>query len=123
MSRLRWANLPVTAREIEAVRQAFGPGPEASDLTVLSAGDTGVGRAQAGEGVIGLPYALFVAGNRNTLLTLWPVDDSATAEFMRRFFARLKAGKAQPAALSGARQEFRQHPRWYAPFFWAAFVL
>ncbi|MDO8786757.1 MAG: CHAT domain-containing protein, partial [Sulfuritalea sp.] len=34
-----------------------------SDLTVLSACDTGVGRTQAGESVMGLPYALFVAGN------------------------------------------------------------
>ena len=57
-----------------------------SDLTVLSACDTGVGKTLAGEGVMGLPYALFVAGNKNTLLSLWPVDDDATAEFMRTFF-------------------------------------
>lgn len=56
-----------------------------SDLTVLSACDTGAGKTQAGEGVMGLPYALFVAGNKNTLLSLWPVDDDATAEFMRLF--------------------------------------
>jgi CHAT domain-containing protein len=77
-----------------------------SDLTVLSACDTGVGKIQAGEGVMGLPYALFVAGNKNTLLSLWPVDDDATAEFMTRFFSHLKSGKSQALALQTTKQEF-----------------
>jgi hypothetical protein len=94
-----------------------------SDLTVLSACDTGVGRTQAGESVMGLPYALFVAGNKNTLLSLWPVDDDATAEFMRRFFTKLKAGISQPDALRQTKQEFGQHPQWSNPRYWAAFVL
>jgi tetratricopeptide (TPR) repeat protein len=94
-----------------------------SDLTVLSACDTGVGRTQAGEGVMGLPYALFVAGNKNTLLSLWPVDDEATAEFMRRFFTKIKAGTSQPDALRQTKQEFMQHPDFSEPKFWAAFVL
>lgn len=94
-----------------------------SDLTVLSACDTGVGKVQAGESVVGLPYALFVAGNRNTLLSLWPVADEATAEFMARFFGKLKQGKSQPVALSETKQEFMRHPTWSRPVFWAAFVL
>jgi tetratricopeptide (TPR) repeat protein len=94
-----------------------------SDLTVLSACDTGVGKTQAGESVMGLPYALFVAGNKNTLLSLWPVDDDATAEFMKRFFTKLKAGAKQPDALTETKREFMQHPQWSAPKYWAAFVL
>lgn len=94
-----------------------------SDLTVLSACDTGVGKTQAGEGVMGLPYALFVAGNKNTLLTLWPVDDNATAEFMSQFFTKLKSGTPQPEALAQTKRAFMQHPQWSAPKYWAAFVL
>jgi len=94
-----------------------------SDLTVLSACDTGVGRTQAGESVMGLPYALFVAGNKNTLLSLWPVDDDATAEFMRHFFTKIKGGTSQPDALRQTKQEFMQHPQWSNLRFWAAFVL
>ena len=94
-----------------------------SDLTVLSACDTGVGRTQAGESVMGLPYALFVAGNKNTLLSLWPVDDDATAEFMSRFFTKLRVGTAQAEALRQTKQEFMQIPVWSQPKFWAAFVL
>jgi CHAT domain-containing protein len=94
-----------------------------SDLTVFSACDTGVGKTLPGEGVMGLPYALFVAGNKNTLLTLWPVDDAATAEFMSRFFKRLAGGSSQTAALTATKREFSIHPTWSAPGFWAAFVL
>ena len=94
-----------------------------SDLIVLSACNTGVGATLPGEGVMGLPYALFVAGNKNTLLTLWPVADDATAEFMSRFFTRLRQGESQVGALTAVKREFAQHPQWNAPRFWAAFVL
>jgi CHAT domain-containing protein len=51
------------------------------------------------------------------------VDDEATAEFMRRFFTKLKAGTTQVDALRETKQEFARHPQWSAPQFWAAFVL
>ena len=60
-----------------------------SDLVVLSACDTGMGKVIQGEGVMGLPYALYVAGNKNTLLSLWPVVDESTAEFMVIFFQKI----------------------------------
>ena len=41
-----------------------------SELIVLSACETALGPAVSGEGVLGLPYALFVAGNRNAVLTM-----------------------------------------------------
>lgn len=94
-----------------------------SDLTVLSAAIRVLVRLKAGESVMGLPYALFVAGNKNTLLTLWPVDHEATAEFMSRFFTKLKAGNKKHVALSLTKQEFMQHPIWRNLKYWAAFVL
>jgi CHAT domain-containing protein len=45
---------------------------------VLSACQTGLGEVVGGEGVMGLPYALYVAGNKNTLLSLWAISDEAT---------------------------------------------
>jgi CHAT domain-containing protein len=70
-----------------------------------------------------LPYALAVAGARATLLTLWRVDDAATAEFMRRLYRRLARGQRPASALAATKQEMRRHPRWSAPFHWAPFVL
>lgn len=94
-----------------------------SDLIVISACQTGAGRIIAGEGVAGLPYALFVAGNRNALLTLWPVADESTARFVARFFANLRSGVTQSAALARTKREFATKGRYTAPFHWAGFTL
>jgi CHAT domain-containing protein/tetratricopeptide (TPR) repeat protein len=95
----------------------------ASDLTVLSACDTGLGTAVSGEGVMGLPYALFIAGNTNTLLTLWPVSDDVTPRFMERFYARLKSGQTATRALAETKREFAADPKTRHPSVWAPFVL
>jgi CHAT domain-containing protein len=95
----------------------------ASDLVVLSACDTGAGRDIQGEGVMGLPFALFVAGNRNAVLSLWPVYDEGTAEFMRRFFARVRAGQAHADALAVTKRELAATKRYGDPAHWAGFVL
>lgn len=94
-----------------------------SDLIVLSACDTGVGSVVQGEGVMGLPYALYVAGNRNTLLSLWPVVDESTTQFMVAFFTRLKNGMPQVTALAETKREFARGARYGMPLYWAPFVL
>jgi hypothetical protein len=94
-----------------------------SDLVVLSACDTGIGRLVRGEGIVGLPYALFAAGARNTLMTLWPVHDAATAEFMTRFYEFIRDGMPQAAALAETKRAFLKHPRYSGEEFWAPFVL
>jgi CHAT domain-containing protein len=92
-------------------------------LIVLSACDTGVGKLVHGEGIIGLPYALYVAGNKNLLLTLWPIDDDATQEFMRQFFGYLKAGELASTALAKTKRAFARRDEYADPRFWAPFVL
>jgi CHAT domain-containing protein len=94
-------------------------------LIVLSACETGVGRIVQGEGVTGLPFALYVAGNRNTLLSLWPVVDESTALFMAEFFRRLRAGETQVQALNAVKRGFITDPerRYDAALFWAPFIL
>ncbi len=95
-----------------------------SDLVVLSACDTGRGTVLAGEGVMGLPYALLLAGTRDVLLTLWPVPDAAAADFMPRFYARLRKGMPPPRALRETKLEFsRSRGPQASAANWAAFVL
>jgi CHAT domain-containing protein len=96
-----------------------------TQLVVLSACSTGHGDVRTGEGVYGLQRSLTVAGARSTLLSLWKVDDAATAEFMARYYQRLKAGEGRSDALAAVQQEFRQHPieAWRHPYFWAAWQL
>ena len=52
-----------------------------SDLVYLSACQTGLGKAQDGEGIIGIPYALCIAGNQDTVMTLWETDDEKARAF------------------------------------------
>jgi CHAT domain-containing protein len=94
-----------------------------SDVTVLSACETGLGKTISGEGVMGLPFALLVAGSVNTVLSLWPVADEATAEFMQRYFAKLKAGQTPAQALTNTKREFAKDARFGNPVYWAPFVL
>jgi CHAT domain-containing protein/tetratricopeptide (TPR) repeat protein len=94
-----------------------------SDLMVLSACQTGLGETVSGEGIMGLPYALYIAGNKNTLMTLWKVDDAKTAEFMRRFFTKLNHGTSHIRALTETKREFMQAEKYQNPIYWAAFVL
>ena len=94
-----------------------------TDLVVLSACDTASGQLLSGEGVMGLPYALFVAGNRDALLTLFRVNDEFTARFMSRFFRYLRAGVDNASALALTKRAFRRDARYRDPRYWSPFVL
>jgi CHAT domain-containing protein/tetratricopeptide (TPR) repeat protein len=82
---------------------------EGTELVTLSACETGVGGVRSGEGVYGLQRSLAVAGARSSLLSLWKVDDALTAEFMRRYYNRLKTGEGRAEALRHTQAEFRDH--------------
>ena len=96
-----------------------------TELVVLSACSTGQGEVRTGEGVYGLQRSLTVAGARSTLLSLWKVDDAATAAFMTSFYKRLKAGEGRSDALAAVQKEFREGPipAWQHPYYWAAWQL
>ena len=110
----------LTAKEV-AHLQLWG-----TELVVLSACDTASGMLKTGEGVYGLQRALNVAGARSTLLSLWKVDDDATAYFMERYYTLLKQGKGRMEALLAVQEEFRSrplHPAWKDYRYWAAWQL
>ncbi len=46
-----------------------------AELVTLSGRETTLGREAGGEGFLGFPQALFIAGARSLLLSLWKVDD------------------------------------------------
>ena len=96
-----------------------------TELVVISACESGKGDIKAGEGVYGLKRAIAVAGARSSLLSLWKVDDRATAAFMESFYNKLKSGTGRAAALAATQKEFRQssNTTWSHPYVWAAFQL
>ena len=95
------------------------------DLLVLSACETGRGDEAFVGGVRGLPTAASLAGAKRALLTLWPVADDGTADFMVRFYEYLKRGRTYAEALRDTRRDAIEGkiPTARDPLVWAAFVL
>jgi CHAT domain-containing protein len=95
-----------------------------ADLVVLSGCETALGKKIEGEGLVGLTRGFMYAGTNRVMASLWKIDDRATAEFMRRFYAALLGKKMRPAAaLRAAQLEMRNDKRWSSPYYWAAFQI
>ncbi len=60
-----------------------------ADLVTLSACQTALGKAAGGEGYLGFTQALFLAGARSVVASLWKADDTATTLLMIRFYENL----------------------------------
>jgi CHAT domain-containing protein/tetratricopeptide (TPR) repeat protein len=89
-----------------------------ADLVTLSACQTGLGQEGRGEGLLGFSQALLSRGARSVVLSLWKVDDTATALLMQRFYQnwlgkRPGLDKAMPKAeaLREAKTWLRDLPR------------
>jgi CHAT domain-containing protein len=91
------------------------------NLVTLSACETGINAAAPGDELLGLARGFLLAGTPALLMSLWAVDDRATAEFMQHFYRHLQAGVGTAAALRQAQcQLLATYPH---PFFWAPFIL
>lgn len=97
-----------------------------TNLVVLSSCDSGSGELSASEGVMGLRRAFVQAGATDLVMTLWTVDDAATARLMVGFYQNYLTGMPLDSALTEMqRKEIRTsrssgshsaHPRYWAPF-------
>jgi CHAT domain-containing protein/tetratricopeptide (TPR) repeat protein len=72
-----------------------------ADLVTLSGCETALGKESGGEGFLGFSQALFVAGARSLVLSLWEVEDTPTMLLMRRFYENLLGRFDGPRRLSG----------------------
>jgi len=94
-----------------------------SDLVVLSACDTGIGKEVKGEGVMSINSAFLQAGAKSVVSSFWKVDDVATKNLMTEFYRGMAGdGLAPSAALRQAQIRMYNDPRYRSPFYWAAFA-
>jgi CHAT domain-containing protein/tetratricopeptide (TPR) repeat protein len=95
-----------------------------ADLVVLSACETGLGKQLRGEGLVGLTRGFMYAGSPRVVVSLWSVNDRATADLMIGLYdGMLAKGMAPSAALRAAQIALYRQERSRAPFYWAPFVL
>jgi CHAT domain-containing protein/Tfp pilus assembly protein PilF len=96
-----------------------------ADLVVLSGCRTGLGKEVKGEGLYGMTRGFMYAGSKRVLVSLWDVQDQATARLMSDLYRGLLGPKrsSTAAALRAAQIAIWREGRWQAPYYWAGFVL
>ncbi|MHA1778493.1 MAG: tetratricopeptide repeat protein, partial [Candidatus Heimdallarchaeaceae archaeon] len=99
-------------------------------LVTLSACETALGMKVRNEGYIGFAQALFIAGARSVVLSLWKVDDRATMLLMNRFYRNIiKKGYSKSYAIREAKLWLKDYTAkngekpYEHPFYWAGFIL
>lgn len=114
-SGLRFADRWVSSSDLETIDLR-------GVLAVLSACESGLHLSRGlGDEPTGLARTFIASGASAVLVTLWPVDDRSTTEFMAAFSERIVAGDAPRTALRAARRRIAE--RFPHPFHWAPFVL
>lgn len=100
-----------------------------AEMVVLSACQTARGRVGAGEGMIGMSWALFVAGSPTVVVSQWKVDSDRTSELMIDFHRNLVRGGGRRGASMTKAEALRlaalklRRGAYSHPFYWAGFVL
>lgn len=94
---------------------------------VLSACETGLADSRAYEGAFGLRRAFHLAGVRTVIMSLWRIDDDATADWMAALYrARFQENADTPTALVQAQRSVLLGRRSAGlsdhPYYWAAFI-
>ncbi|MCU1324737.1 MAG: Tetratricopeptide 2 repeat protein, partial [Bryobacterales bacterium] len=93
-----------------------------ADLVILSACETGRGKAADGEGLLGLTWAVFVSGARSAVVSQWRVESESTTDLMVGLHQRLRQGMAGDEALRGTVLALMKNPSYRHPMYWAPFI-
>ncbi len=99
--------------------------PLESELAVLSACNTGLGKINRGEGVLSLSRAFMYAGCANIVMSMWRAQDQSTSQIMGKLFQNLENGLHKDKALRLAKLSYLQEadPLQSHPAHWATFML
>ncbi|WP_108803547.1 CHAT domain-containing tetratricopeptide repeat protein [Aquimarina sp. Aq107] len=96
-----------------------------SELVVLSACNTSLGKINTGEGVFSLARGFFKSGANTVIPTLWNTNDKATATITSDFYKNLSKGQTKSAALRTAKLNYLNNntDAEASPHYWASLVL
>ena len=83
-----------------------------AELVTLSACETAIGKSGGGDGMLGFAQAFLLAGSRSVCLSLWKVDDTATALLMDRFYRNLLGKREDGAKPMGKAAALGEAKKW-----------
>ncbi|MFZ6664983.1 CHAT domain-containing protein [Peijinzhouia sedimentorum] len=75
-------------------------------LVVLSACESGIGKMFSGEGIFSMARAFAFAGSPSIVMSLWKVNDNATASLMESFYTALSNSENVDNALRIAKSNY-----------------
>ncbi len=95
-----------------------------ADLVVLSACNTGFGKYNRGEGIIGLSRGFLQSGCKSLLATLWSVSDLTSLQIINGFYKNIDKGFDKAISLSNAKRNYisKSQGIYSHPYFWAGYI-
>ena len=96
-----------------------------SEMVVLSACKTSLGKVNKGEGVMSLARGFFYAGTNSVVSSLWSVNDKANQELMIDFYKNIDKGFTKSSALRNAKLHYinTHDGSELSPFYWGSLIL
>ena len=104
-------------------KDVMGMDLKGTALIALSACESGLGRVEDGDEVLGFTRSFLSAGTSTLLASLWPVSDAATETLMTTLYDDLAKGEQVQDAMRDAQRAVLANPETAHPFFWAPFNL
>ena len=97
-----------------------------SELVVLSACETGIGKLQQGEGAMSIARGFQYAGTKNILFSLWQISDLSTSQIMQSFYKNYSRSSSAFFSNRLSKIEYLRNKNIpntkKSPYYWSAFV-
>ena len=97
-----------------------------TDLLVLSACETGIGKLNKGEGAMSLARGFAYTGVKNLIVSQWKVNDKATSILMASFYKNYKKTNSKNQALHQAKLDYLNDNTIpslkKSPYYWSGFM-
>mgnify|MGYP005844273663 CR=1 FL=1 len=97
-----------------------------AQLVVLSACETGIGKLQKGEGAMSMARGFQFAGAKNSLFSLWKINDFAAAQVITNFYENYKKTNSFFESNYSSKTDYLDNTQISnakkSPYYWSAFV-
>lgn len=99
--------------------------PLQAELVVLSACESGAGKATFGEGLISLGRSFSQAGAKSVIMSKWDVSDAVSPKIMSSFYQHIYSGKNKAEALRLAKLDYLKEANSITsnPYYWGSFFI